>query len=63
MHLFRGAIANGDALDMEVHRFRILYNTIRPHQAHNDRTPARPTSAMNSGRPLDKRHFRTFGFQ
>ncbi|NQE91125.1 integrase core domain-containing protein [Nocardia terpenica] len=25
---------------MEVHRFRILYNTTRPHQALDDRTPA-----------------------
>ncbi|WP_280444138.1 integrase core domain-containing protein [Nocardia brasiliensis] len=38
-HLFRGAIADGDALDMEVHRFRIVYNTIRPHQALSDRVP------------------------
>jgi putative transposase len=38
-HLYRGYIGNGDALDMEVHRFRIIYNTIRPHQAINDRTP------------------------
>jgi putative transposase len=38
-HLYRGYIADGDALDMEVHRFRIIYNTIRPHQALADRTP------------------------
>jgi transposase InsO family protein len=38
-HLFRGYIDNGDALDMEVHHFRIVYNTIRPHQALDDRTP------------------------
>jgi hypothetical protein len=31
--------SDGDALDMEVHRFRIIYNTIRPHQALADRTP------------------------
>jgi putative transposase len=37
-HLFRGVIADGDALDMEVHRFRVIYNTIRPHQALGDRT-------------------------
>jgi putative transposase len=24
---------------METHRFRIIYNTIRPHQALADRTP------------------------
>jgi putative transposase len=39
-HLFRGVITDGDALDMEVHRFRIIYNTIRPHQALGDRTPS-----------------------
>ena len=38
-HLYRGYIGDGDALDMETHRFRITYNTIRPHQALNDRTP------------------------
>jgi putative transposase len=38
-HLFRGYIGDGDALDMEAHRFRIIYNTIRPHQALNDQTP------------------------
>ena len=38
-HLYRGYIGDGDALDMEVHRFRIIYNTIRPHQALNDETP------------------------
>jgi len=38
-HLFRGHIGDGDALDMEIHRFRLIYNTIRPHQALADRTP------------------------
>jgi putative transposase len=38
-HLYRAYIGDGDALDMEVHRFRIIYNTIRPHQTLNDRTP------------------------
>lgn len=38
-HLFRGYIGDGDALDMEIHRFRIIYNTIRPHQALADHTP------------------------
>ncbi|KUH96584.1 hypothetical protein AU188_07975 [Mycobacterium sp. IS-3022] len=38
-HLFRGYIGDGDALDMEAHRFRIIYNTVRPHQALDDRTP------------------------
>ncbi len=39
-HLFRGATADGDGLDMEVHRFRIIYNTIRPHQRIDDRVPS-----------------------
>ncbi|WP_433579099.1 transposase [Nocardia brasiliensis] len=38
-HLYRGVIADGDALDMEVRRFRVIYNTLRPHQALGDRTP------------------------
>jgi putative transposase len=38
-HLYRGFIGDGDALDMEVHRFRVIYNTIRPHQYLNDDTP------------------------
>jgi transposase InsO family protein len=38
-HLYRGYIGDGDALDMEIHRFRIIYNTVRPHQALKDRTP------------------------
>ncbi|MEU4429491.1 integrase core domain-containing protein [Nocardia rhamnosiphila] len=39
-HLFRGVITDGDTLDMQVHRFRIIYNTIRPHQALDDRVPS-----------------------
>jgi transposase InsO family protein len=38
-HLFRGYIGDGDALDMEAHRFQLIYNTIRPHQTLTDRTP------------------------
>jgi putative transposase len=38
-HLYRGIIGDGDARDMEVHRFRLIYNTIRPHQTLADRTP------------------------
>lgn len=37
--LYRGYIGDGDALGMEVHRYRIIYNTIRPHQALDDQTP------------------------
>jgi transposase InsO family protein len=38
-HLYRGLIHDGDALAVEVTRFRQIYNTIRPHQAIGDRTP------------------------
>jgi putative transposase len=38
-------IGDGDALAVEVHRFRHLYNTIRPHQALADRTPAQVYTA------------------
>jgi hypothetical protein len=34
-----GPINDGDALAVEVNRFRQIYNTIRPHQALHDRTP------------------------
>ncbi|MCA1007225.1 putative Ig domain-containing protein [Rhodococcus hoagii] len=33
-------LAVGDALDMEVHRYRHIYNAIRPHQALSNRTPS-----------------------
>ncbi len=48
-HLFRGYIGDGDALDMEAHHFRIIYNTIRPHQALGDRTPKQ--AYLNSPTP------------
>jgi putative transposase len=38
-HLFRGPIDDAGALAVEVAHFRQIYNTIRPHQALNDRTP------------------------
>jgi transposase InsO family protein len=38
-HLYRGYIGDGDALDMETHRFQTIYNTIRPHQTLADHTP------------------------
>jgi len=38
-HLYRGPIDDGDALAVELGRFRQIYNTIRPHQALADRTP------------------------
>jgi transposase InsO family protein len=37
--LRRGPINDGDALAVEVNRFRQIYNTIRPHQALHDGTP------------------------
>jgi putative transposase len=57
-HLFRGAIADGDALDMEVHRFRIIYDQAAP----SDRRPnnlVRRSLVVSSGKSSDKRHFRT----
>jgi putative transposase len=38
-HLYRGHIADGDALAVEVALFVDTYNRIRPHQALGDRTP------------------------
>jgi putative transposase len=38
-HLYRGLIDDGDALAVEINRFRQIYNAIRPHQAIADRTP------------------------
>ncbi|MFI6218903.1 integrase core domain-containing protein [Nocardia brasiliensis] len=34
---------------MEVHRFRVIYNTLRPHQALGDRTPKGAYSHDQSG--------------
>ncbi|WP_187683277.1 integrase core domain-containing protein [Nocardia wallacei] len=48
-HLFRGVIADGDALDMEIHRFRVIYNTIRPHQAIDDRVPGTAFADRDQG--------------
>jgi transposase InsO family protein len=38
-HLFRGPINDGDALAVEVGRFRQVYSTVRPQQTIGDRTP------------------------
>jgi transposase InsO family protein len=38
-HLYRGRIDDGDALRVEAERFRVIYNTIRPHQAIGFKTP------------------------
>jgi hypothetical protein len=48
-HRYRANIGDGDALAVEVHRFRHLYNTIRPHQALVDRTPAQVYTAPGGG--------------
>ena len=48
-HLYRADIGDGDAFAVEVHRFRHLYNTIRPHQALADRTPAQVYTAPGGG--------------
>jgi putative transposase len=39
-HLYRAIIGDGNALAVEVNCFRHTYNTLRPHQALGDRTPA-----------------------
>ncbi|MFF0637961.1 integrase core domain-containing protein [Nocardia sp. NPDC004151] len=46
-HLFRDVIADGDALDMEVHRFRVIYNTIRPSTTRYPAQPSRLPAAEN----------------
>jgi putative transposase len=38
-HLYRAAIGDGNALAVEVNLFRHTYNTLRPHQALDERTP------------------------
>ncbi len=38
-HLYRAPIDDGGALAMGVARYRQIYNTIRPHQSLDDRTP------------------------
>ncbi len=38
-HLYRALIDDGDALAMELNRFRTIYNTLRPHQAIAYKTP------------------------
>jgi putative transposase len=48
-HLYRADIGDGDALAVEVHRFRHLDNTIRPHQALADRTPAQVYTIPGGG--------------
>ena len=38
-HLYRAKIGDGNALAVELGLFRRTYNTLRPHQALDDRTP------------------------
>lgn len=38
-HLYRAVIGDGNALAIEINCFRHTYNTLRPHQALDDRTP------------------------
>ena len=38
-HLYRATIGDGNALAVEVNLFRHTYNTLRPHQALDERTP------------------------
>jgi putative transposase len=38
-HLYRATTGDGNALAVEVNLFRHIYNTLRPHQALDERTP------------------------
>jgi transposase InsO family protein len=38
-HLYRATIGDGNALAVEINLFRHTYNTLRPHQALDERTP------------------------
>jgi putative transposase len=38
-HLYRATIGDGNALAVDVNLFRHTYNTLRPHQALDERTP------------------------
>ncbi|MFE2211446.1 integrase core domain-containing protein [Streptomyces canus] len=38
-HVYRAIIGDGNALAVESNQFRNTYNTLRPHQALDDRTP------------------------
>jgi Integrase core domain len=38
-HLYQAPIGDGDALAVEINRYRHMYNTIRPRRALADRTP------------------------
>jgi len=38
-HLYRVTIGDGNALAVEANLFRHTYNTLRPHQALDERTP------------------------
>jgi transposase InsO family protein len=38
-HLYRATIGDGNALAVEVNLFHHTYNTLRPHQALDERTP------------------------
>ncbi|MGW6928434.1 transposase [Lentzea sp. NPDC054927] len=53
-HLYRAVIGDGNALAVEINCFRHTYNTLRPHQALNDRTPRQVylTSRRASSHPV-----------
>ena len=54
-HLFRGPIADGDALAVEAALFRYTYNDIRLHQALGDRTPRTAYLAETASLPGSRR--------
>ncbi len=47
-HLYRATLGDGNALAVEVNLFRHTYNTLRPYQALDERTPLRLTSPSNT---------------
>ncbi|WP_328782631.1 integrase core domain-containing protein [Streptomyces canus] len=50
-HLYRAIIGDGNALTVEINQFRHTYNTLRPHQALDDRTPRQAYLTSRESRP------------
>jgi transposase InsO family protein len=47
-HLYRATIGDGNAIAVEANLFRHTYNTLRPHQALDERTLRAATSPSNT---------------
>jgi putative transposase len=52
-HLYRAIIRDGDALAVEINRYRHIYNTIRPTKPSATAPREGPTSTVRECRPLD----------